>query len=691
MKKFLNGLGVLGSIILTVILSILIFLDVLILNVKLIVSENGMANTFKEIDIVETLESTENGTVWEDFLQLADTLNLTEEQFEQILNSDKVKEQIGGYIGEVVSSAINNQDATLTKEKVENFFNVAIDEYNKVSDIKISDVERNEIISSFDEEMIANMNEEFSSINLMDAVSPEYVGYVELANNLLYGNYTLIILMIIIIVIGLIALFRFSYYKWMPYVKTSLIISGSLMLIVGVFLLIIPLQDMEIIMPLRKILATRVFITSIILFVLSIGLTFGKKHLKKYVDNKKGSVHLEKNDVINSEKEVDTVEEKKKLNLDKKTIIIIVLVLVLLLLFLFLIFGRKGSYTITFDTNGGTNITSMEVKNNEIVTLPEAPTKDGYKFIGWTNEEGKIITEGTKVTEDLTLKAEWINNDVETVIVEYNADGDNEIDNIIIEKGKRVLLPVEPTKDGFVFVGWVDVNGNLITKDVVVMKDITLKAMWIKKGVKTSTIKYNTDGGSDIGSIIVEKGKVILLPVNPTKNGYVFAGWVDENGSAITKDYIVNKNVTIKATWKKPYNCPSGCTPIGDGSKCTKTSTKEMLTYTGCPSGTETVEIFCSSHQKQVSIGFGEDQFFETAGILCDDNPTGFCVDYNGRYTIVGDSCPSGYYKYTEAEGLGALYGCVKKYDKGGSGCPSGYTKDGSKCTKTETVSCPAN
>ena len=161
----------------------------------------------------------------------------------------------------------------------------------------------------------------------------------------------------------------------------------------------------------------------------------------------------------------------------------------------------------------------------------------------------------------------------------------------------------------------------------------------------------------------------IILPINPTKSGYAFAGWVDEDGNTITKDTVINKNITIKATWKQPYTCPSGCTPIGDGSKCTKTTTKDLVTYTGCPAGTETVEKFCSSHKKQISIGFGEDQFYETVGIMCDDNPKGFCVDYKGRYTVTGNSCPSGYYKYIDAEGLGALYGCAKKYEKGGSGC----------------------
>lgn len=95
--------------------------------------------------------------------------------------------------------------------------------------------------------------------------------------------------------------------------------------------------------------------------------------------------------------------------------------------------------------------------------------------------------------------------------------------------------------------------------------------------------------------------------------------------------------------------------------------TKDVVTYTGCPSWTETVEKFCSAHKRQVAIGFDEDLTYETAGIICNGNSTGFCVDYNGRYTVNGDSFPSGYYKYTE------------------------YTKSGNVCIKTEIISCKAN
>lgn len=282
MKKILNGGGVFLSVILTVILSILVFLYAVILNVKLVVSEKGIANTLKKIDVVETLKSTENGTMWEDFKQLGETLNLSEEQFEQILNNDKVKEYVGNYIGEVLGSTLNDKEVKLTQEQIENFLNIAVTEYNKVSDVKISDSQKQEIVNSFDKEMIENINEEFSSINLT-GLAPEYDSYIKLADNILFGDYTLFMLLIIVAIIALIALFRFSWYKWMPYVKTSTTISGTLMLIIGILLLVIPLNDMEIIMPIKNVLATNVFITAGVLFIISIALTLGKKYLKDHI------------------------------------------------------------------------------------------------------------------------------------------------------------------------------------------------------------------------------------------------------------------------------------------------------------------------------------------------------------------------------------------------------------------------
>ena len=68
------------------------------------------------------------------------------------------------------------------------------------------------------------------------------------------------------------------------------------------------------------------------------------------------------------------------------------------------------TYTVTFDSNGGSDVDDQKVKEMELVKEPEAPTKDGYKFVGWYTDEEltKSFSFGTtKVDSSFTLYAKW--------------------------------------------------------------------------------------------------------------------------------------------------------------------------------------------------------------------------------------------------------------------------------------------
>lgn len=351
----------------------------------------------------------------------------------------------------------------------------------------------------------------------------------------------------------------------------------------------------------------------------------------------------------------------------KNKLMIVLLIIIILLLFsvVYLLFFSDKTVTITFDTNGGNEIADIEVQNGEIVKLPEPPKKEGYKFVGWTNKNGNVVTKGTKVKKDLTLKAEWISETAKTNNIQFDTDGGNEIDSIVIENGKIILLPIEPIKEGYKFVGWIDENGYIINEGMVVTGNIVLKALWISEDAETIKLTFNTDGGSVIKGLILEKGKGIILPTNPTKTGYVFAGWVDGNGNSITKDSIINGNVTLKALWKS-YTCPTGCTPIGDGSKCTREKTTSMVTKTSCPSGSILYNTWYGSGSFCIKLSTKE-----SANIRQCDTWEGAEVEYK------------------DAKGK---FWCVKTVKKTTTkGCPSGYTKVDNTCKKTETVNCTIN
>lgn len=286
MKKFLNILGIIGSVILTVILTFLIFAYVLVLNVKIAVSKNGVSNMLKNIDVVETLKSIDEGDAWEDFKELSNEIGLTEEQFEEILNSKNIKDEFGNFINKIIDSVTSSSKITITKAELDNFINIAINEYNKVSEEKISENDKLEILNSLSPEIIEEINEELRDINFTEN---DENNYIEIVNKTLFDNYSLIILLIIMMMISLIALFRFSYYKWIPYVVSSLIIVGLLTLLIAIGISYIPVNEIEfsgMITPLITVMNTRIYITAAILLLLSVALCITNKFIKSKIANK---------------------------------------------------------------------------------------------------------------------------------------------------------------------------------------------------------------------------------------------------------------------------------------------------------------------------------------------------------------------------------------------------------------------
>lgn len=63
-------------------------------------------------------------------------------------------------------------------------------------------------------------------------------------------------------------------------------------------------------------------------------------------------------------------------------------------------------YTVTFDSNGGTNIDSVVIKENDVIIEPSIPQKEGYIFEYW-ELDGKQYDFNTKVTSEIILIAKW--------------------------------------------------------------------------------------------------------------------------------------------------------------------------------------------------------------------------------------------------------------------------------------------
>ncbi len=69
-------------------------------------------------------------------------------------------------------------------------------------------------------------------------------------------------------------------------------------------------------------------------------------------------------------------------------------------------------HTITFDTNGGTPVESMEVRHGSHAHEPELPVLENYIFCSWRMPDGRTwFFDSKSVTEDVSLEAVWIKAD----------------------------------------------------------------------------------------------------------------------------------------------------------------------------------------------------------------------------------------------------------------------------------------
>ena len=137
-------------------------------------------------------------------------------------------------------------------------------------------------------------------------------------------------------------------------------------------------------------------------------------------------------------------------------------------------FEEKTTYTVTFNSDGGSSVASQEVTDK--VTKPADPTKKDYRFIEWQLNGKKFDFDKTTVTSDITLKAIW-EKEVTKFTVTFNNDDNTLITTQIVDKGGKATKPADPTKKDYRFVEWV-YNHAAYNFDTPVTSNITLTARY---------------------------------------------------------------------------------------------------------------------------------------------------------------------------------------------------------------------
>ena len=213
-------------------------------------------------------------------------------------------------------------------------------------------------------------------------------------------------------------------------------------------------------------------------------------------------------------------------------------------------------YTITYNTNGGTlptNTLTSFIDSKE-VDLP-VPTKKGYKFIGWY-ENNSLVT--TITNKNYSLIAVW--EELPIYSISYDLDGGTLSTLINAYTKDDVIIIDEPTKEGYTFIGWTSELNTKPVKNLEIKnqeKNLNLKANYQANTYQITFKSNNKDVKVDVKyneTIKIEK-------YNFTNNGMKLIGWnteADFTGNTYLVDeeltYTFTEDIVLYAEWTSLIN-----------------------------------------------------------------------------------------------------------------------------------------
>lgn len=139
-------------------------------------------------------------------------------------------------------------------------------------------------------------------------------------------------------------------------------------------------------------------------------------------------------------------------------------------------------YTVTFNSQGGSEVASQAVYAGEKIVKPANPTKEKEYFVDWYKEAECTNVwdfENETVSQDITLYAKWTSI---AYTVTFETNGGSAIEAQLVPEGTFATKPeTVPTKEGNLFEGWYteQTMTNLFDFYTPITKDITLYAKWM--------------------------------------------------------------------------------------------------------------------------------------------------------------------------------------------------------------------
>ncbi len=114
---------------------------------------------------------------------------------------------------------------------------------------------------------------------------------------------------------------------------------------------------------------------------------------------------------LNTDRKPGGLYRNVKMSVKTADKLILVGIIVLIACMIFAV--THAGFTVTFNTDGGSQIESQKVMYGQLVDVDENPVKEGYTFTGWYTDKdctNKFDVEKDTVSDSLTLYSGWEKN-----------------------------------------------------------------------------------------------------------------------------------------------------------------------------------------------------------------------------------------------------------------------------------------
>jgi uncharacterized repeat protein (TIGR02543 family) len=193
------------------------------------------------------------------------------------------------------------------------------------------------------------------------------------------------------------------------------------------------------------------------------------------------------------------------------------------------------TYTVTFDAAGGDPVAPQTVDEGGTVTKPATPTRPGFVFFGWWTPS-PVLDRTQPATRHWNFDTDTVHRDTylfATWLRVYSVNfstGGTQVEPQNVTEGDLIVEPETPTWPGHKFHGWQDGSLRFWSFETdTVQQDTWLQASW----TLTYEVTFLDTDGSTASTQTVDEDTLAQQPITtPTKDGYVFDGWMDRMSGA---------------------------------------------------------------------------------------------------------------------------------------------------------------